>query len=54
MRSEWGLKEVHYCLRPASKAACVCRTGRIFKVLKTDVPLAEQPPELRAMLGYEF
>jgi hypothetical protein len=28
--------------------------SRLFKVLKTPVELAEQPPELRSMLGYEF
>ena len=27
---------------------------RIFKVLKTPVPAQSQPPELRALLGYEF
>jgi hypothetical protein len=27
---------------------------RIFKVVKTQVPLEKQPPELRQLLGYEF
>ena len=28
--------------------------ARIFKVLKTPVPLDQQSPELQALLGYEF
>lgn len=56
VRSEWGLKEVHEFCRAAEEQGGlrVHDKARIFKVLKTDVPLAEQPPELQCMLGYEF
>src|SRR5262245_28707633 len=56
VRSEWGLKEVHEFCRAAEEqgGVRVQDKARIFKVLKTDVPLAEQPPELQCMLGYEF
>ena len=55
-RSEWGLKEVNEFCRAADEqgGVHVQDKARIFKVLKTDVPLEEQPPELRSMLGYEF
>ena len=56
VRSEWGLKEVHEFCRAAQEqgGVRVQDKARIFKVLKTEVPLDEQPPELRTMLGYEF
>jgi hypothetical protein len=28
--------------------------SRVFKVLKSPVPLERQPPELRTIIGYEF
>ena len=41
--------------RPSSRAASrVGDKSRIFKVLKTPVPLEEHPPELQPLLGYEF
>ena len=33
---------------------CVGDRSRIFKVVKTPVPLDKHPPELALMLGYEF
>lgn len=56
VRSEWALKEL------AEFAKAVQQQGgtrwhdkaRIFKVVKTPVPLEMYPPELQALLGYEF
>jgi hypothetical protein len=56
IRSEWCQKELEeFCkavdeqgsLVPADKA-------RIFKVLKTPVPLHQLPPGLQSLIGYEF
>ena len=56
INSAWTRKELDaFC-------AAACQTGgirvrdkcRIFKVLKTPVPLEKHPPELQALLGYEF
>src|SRR3954471_1834529 len=56
VRSEWTRKELqafcdaagrHGGLRVGDKA-------RIFKVLKTPVPLDDHPAELRSLLGYDF
>jgi hypothetical protein len=56
VKSEWTRKELDaFC-------AAACEHGglrihdkaRVFKVLKTPVPLDEHPAELQALLGYEF
>lgn len=56
VRSEWGRKEVvEFCKAAGEQGGIrVQDKARLFKVLKTDVPLADQPEELRSMLGYEF
>lgn len=56
VNSEWTRKELEaFC-------GAACRRGglrirdkaRLFKVLKTPVPLEKHPPELQPLLGYEF
>jgi hypothetical protein len=56
IRSEWTLRE----LREFSEAVerqggfGVQERARVFKVIKTPVPLERIPPELQGLLGYEF
>ncbi len=54
--SEWCTKEVRRFLEAANQTGGVSVGGksRIFKVVKTLVPLEEQPSELQGMLGYQF
>ena len=56
VKSEWTRKELQaFCAGAACHGGVrVGDKARIFKVLKTPVPLEEHPPELRALLGYEF
>jgi hypothetical protein len=56
VRSEWGRKEIMAFCQAATEQGCleVQDKCRVFKVLKTHVPLEEHPPELRSVLGYEF
>lgn len=56
VKSEWGRKELTEFWKAAEmqRAACGCNKARIFKVLKTPVPLELHPPELKPLLGYEF
>jgi hypothetical protein len=56
VQSEWCNREVHEFCR-----ACESRGGlhvgtksRVFKVVKTPVPLERHPRELQPLLGYEF
>src|SRR5207244_10506181 len=56
VRSEWARKELIEFLK-AAEAQGGIRVGekaRIFKVLKTPVPLDMHPRELQPLLGYEF
>jgi hypothetical protein len=56
IHSEWTLRELNEFWTAAGEHGGV-RIGdkaRVFKVLKTPVPLNEQPAELRQLLGYEF
>jgi hypothetical protein len=56
VRSEWCMRELHAFL-DATAAHGGFRVGgksRLFKVVKTPVPLESQPDELRGLLGYEF
>jgi hypothetical protein len=53
VRSEWCIKELEEFCRTAGDLA-VEEKARIFKVLKTPVPLEQHPPELQPLLGYEF
>jgi hypothetical protein len=56
VRSEWTTRELSEFCRAAAQQVGVppTRKARIFKVLKTPVPLDQQTPELRCLLGYEF
>jgi hypothetical protein len=56
VRSEWGRKELEEFCKAAEEqgGVRVHDKARIFKVLKTPVPLDQHPPELQSVLGYEF
>jgi hypothetical protein len=56
IRSEWGLRELgEFCTAAERQGGVhVHDKSRLFKVLKTPVPLEQQPAELRRLLGYEF
>lgn len=56
LNSEWCTRELQTFVE-ASEARGGCRVGghsRIFKVLKTPVPLQKQTSLLRSVLGYDF
>src|SRR6185295_20018894 len=56
LKSEWTIRELNEFLRAAETqgGVHVSNKARVFKVLKTPVPLDKTPPELRALIGYEF
>jgi len=56
VRSEWARREVSEFWRAAEEQGGIKinEKARIFKVMKTPVPLDSLPPELRVVLGYEF
>jgi hypothetical protein len=56
VKSEWGQRELaEFCKAATEQGGIHVRDkARIFKVLKTPVPLDENPPELQSLLGYEF
>ncbi len=56
VKSEWTRKELDEFWKAARQQGGVRFEDkvRIFKVLKTPVPLEMHPPELQALLGYEF
>jgi len=56
VKSEWTRKELEtFCDTACLLGGIRIRDkARIFKVLKTPVPLDDHPPELQALLGYEF
>jgi hypothetical protein len=56
VKSEWCRKElVEFCRAAEEQGGVrVQDKARIFKVLKTPVPLEMHPPELQSLLGYEF
>ncbi len=56
LKSEWTLREFTEFLKAAELQGGlkVHDKARVFKVLKQPVPLDRTPPELRALLGYEF
>ena len=56
VRSEWGRRELVAFVQAAQEQGGVNigDKSRLFKVLKTPVPLEEHPPELQTLLGYEF
>ena len=56
VQSDWCLREVKEFCRVSAQSGGV-RIGdkaRIFKVVKTPVPLERHPDELQPLLGYEF
>ena len=56
LNSAWSRRELEEFCRAAedSGGLQVGDKARVFKVLKTLVPLEEHPPELQPFLGYEF
>jgi Domain of unknown function (DUF4062) len=56
VKSEWTRKELDEFWKAAREQGGVrfADKVRIFKVLKTPVPLEMHPPELQPLLGYEF
>jgi hypothetical protein len=56
VRSEWCLKELNEFCRSAALAGglTIGDKSRIFKVVKTYIPLADHPTQLQNLLGYEF
>jgi hypothetical protein len=56
IKSEWTRRELAEFWKAAEQqgGVCVRQSARIFKVLKTPVPLEMHPPELQPLLGYEF
>ena len=56
VKSEWTRKELDEFWKAAREQGGVRFEDkvRVFKVLKTPVPLDMHPPELRPLLGYEF
>jgi hypothetical protein len=56
LKSEWTLRELTEFLKAAEAQGGlkVRDKARVFKVLKQPVPRDKTPPELQAILGYEF
>ncbi len=56
VKSEWTRKELSEFYHAAEEhgGIKVQNKARIFKVMKTPVPVDLHPPELRSLLGYEF
>ena len=56
VNSKWGRRELsEFCRAAEENDGLKCGDqARIFKVLKTLVPLDQHPPELQGFLGYEF
>lgn len=56
VKSEWCLKELNeFCkLADTNGGLRVGDKMRIFKIVKTHIPLTEHPPQLQGTLGYEF
>ncbi len=54
VRSEWTRREVNEFIKAADRELSVGDKCRIFKILKTPVPLDQHPLVLKPLLGYEF
>lgn len=56
VKSDWCRREVEEFCRASEKTGGVriANKARVFKVVKTPVPLAEHPSELQELLGYDF
>jgi len=56
VRSDWCLREVEEFCKASAQAGGlrVADKARVFKVVKTPVPLDQHPAALQELLGYEF
>jgi hypothetical protein len=54
VNSEWCLRELNAFFDEAGDSLQVGSKLRVFKVLKTPVPLDKHPSKLQGVLGYEF
>ena len=57
VKSEWCIRELtHFCTAAAQTGGVriAVNKSRLFKVIKTHVPLEKHPTELQPLLGYEF
>jgi hypothetical protein len=56
LKSEWTLRELNefWHAAEAQGGVNIGSKARVFKVLKTPVPLDKTPPELRGLIGYDF
>ena len=56
VQSEWCIRELKEFCRASERSGGmrVADKARIFKVVKTPVPLERHPAELQPLLGYEF
>ena len=52
--SRWAQHELATFAKIAAEHGVSAGQGRLFKVLKDPVPIAQHPPELQNQLGYEF
>jgi hypothetical protein len=56
VKSEWCMREINeFCKAAALNGGLrIGNSSRLFKIIKTYIPLEDQPPSLQPMLGYEF
>ena len=56
VESDWCMRELREFWKASDKKGAVRIAGkaRVFKVVKTDIPLARHPSELKELLGYDF
>jgi hypothetical protein len=56
VKSDWCLREVEEFCKASQETGGlrVADKARVFKVVKTPVPLEQHPAELQALLGYDF
>ena len=56
VKSDWCLKEVNAFIQAAEQSGglSIHNKSRIFKVVKTPVPLEAHPSAIQGLLGYEF
>ena len=56
VRSDWCTKEIKEFIEAAEQSGGIHveNKSRIFKVIKTPIPLKEHPVEIQGLLGYEF
>ena len=56
LRSDWCRRELQTFISASEQSGglCVADRSRVFKVVKTPIPVEKQPSSLQQMLGYEF